>query len=1373
MRGFTYQLFLLFFLVLVGALFGIFLYREIYPEYKIYQNAYVDLEEFRSTLLHEPIPPFETGVKQIVLMRTDGGPEMIDRCTSCHVALEVSYFSPTKISRDINGEILRDSDGIPLKVANDQYIFRQLDEMIRDLKDEQTNERLLAKGEAWRVDERQQRAERLAQLKTVHVDGKTVDLSKVLAMHPLLGRETRPFEYHSAEEIGCTACHNGNGRALTTEKAHGPVFDDQYEPAREGEKPQFLDSDPHNDPSFSRVFNHKPGHQLLFQTTPLYVGGLIEANCVQCHRSSSSQIEGATSASQFLHQEALRQVERLQQSYLQMQQGLLGLITTKQSISAKGIQATLEELKRQTQDFNRSQDQRKQLTARISYIEAIRSGASSEVAQDYVLHHLDTDIRDLIGAQALVDKLEKTLEGPRAESLEMLQTFLNQHQSNPEANGRLFLQLRALEQRQKVFDTINLSQAPESDLAEPQLHSILTDIDLMTGTYQRGKLAYLSQACYACHRIAGLSRGGVGPELTRAGLNYPWFLKQKLVWPQGDLKSSTMPNMRLDHKELEALMTFLLAQKGKTRTVSDVDYQIDVKQWESGKKLPWEQPLSPDQIHNLDYSMTIFATEGCAACHRLRGYVSDVGFAVEKSAHPTLALLQVEREWFQRIIPELIGGSDISGATLVKQIEEFAAEIDQRIIPDARQGSLLEKIEAAQPGVLSSFYSNFAFALRAKNHALTEEAEAQQDPREKAKVLAALSQWQERVRRVMMMYIQEYGLGRLIGPRPNWSGVYRSDAWLMEHFRYPSALIARSLMPVFPFDETKFTALTYMLDILGRRNTEAVHALWQINGFNPAEAYRIHCSQCHGISERREEAPVLPWIYPIPKNLRNSTFLQNLTRPRIIESILHGVKGTPMPPWGETPSDKPFTNDVPVLKPDQIIQLVDWLFRNLPSSNGEDSNKPDIMKWKYDPEDVLQDLQREGDTLQQRKPSAPPPSPLSGLLPNGAGYLAALHNPTILIEDSASLTNSGDLFDTIVNPLQEGVDKTGYYIKKQFYTPANLDAGRRLFLENCSICHGAEGGGDGARAGEMSDAKPRMFTNFNWLRTRDDLRLLRSIKYGVPGTSMTPWGDLTSTLQRLQMVMYIRHLSSAVAWKDQLEESLYSGFDATSQEVRLARIAHYPAIEATKVAHQQALQERKRLNTLALGDATQTSAAVSAYESEITLLAQFKKQEEIDRLFQELIDKLHEERFLYERQGKALLNARVDPEVFADYLRLVELNRGRFHNENGQLTMGTPDAHDKAEALLMQIAGILKGKTNLLQKQTETVKGQLASPAQREELNDLSAEIKGLQKLQNELTTLVADSARLQEQQRQIYLKLQEQLGENVPVHGYEKNRIK
>ena len=107
-------------------------------------------------------------------------------------------------------------------------------------------------------------------------------------------------------------------------------------------------------------------------------------------------------------------------------------------------------------------------------------------------------------------------------------------------------------------------------------------------------------------------------------------------------------------------------------------------------------------------------------------------------------------------------------------------------------------------------------------------------------------------------------------------------------------------------------------------------------------------------------------------------------------------------------------------------------------------------------------------------------------------------------------------------PPVPGEEKHGYYIKKEFYTPENLWQGKHFFELNCAVCHGNEGRGSGLRAEFLKEAKPRMLSNLNWIESRDDLRLLRSIKFGVPGTAMTPWGDLTSSMQRMQLVMYIR-----------------------------------------------------------------------------------------------------------------------------------------------------------------------------------------------------------------------------------------------------------
>lgn len=347
-REFSYQSFLIALGLIAALLLGLFFYRELFPEYKIYQNNYVALEAFRAKITGQPQAPFKEGVKQIVLERDDKGPPVIDRCTSCHVALQIEAYSPTRL--------VKQEDGSFKKEDNPDYIWKKLKE----------------------EDPKQYEA-----LKTAYVGEAEYDVEKVLAMHPLIGKETRPFQFHSIDEYGCTSCHNGNGRGLTTDKAHGPVFDGQYEKEEVGFVPQFLESDPEHDPEFSKVFNHKPGHKLLFQTTPLFAGALMQAKCAQCH---------------------------------------------------EGQHETAEELK----------------------------------------------------------------------------------------------------------------------------------------NYERGQELFVSQGCYACHRIAGFARGGVGPELTRSGESYPWFVKESIVWPQADLKTSTMPNFRLDHEELEDLVTYLLGQTGRKKNESEV-----------------------------------------------------------------------------------------------------------------------------------------------------------------------------------------------------------------------------------------------------------------------------------------------------------------------------------------------------------------------------------------------------------------------------------------------------------------------------------------------------------------------------------------------------------------------------------------------------------------------------------------------------------------------------------------------------------------------------------------------------------------------------------------------------------------------------------
>lgn len=1328
-RGNLYQWFLIVLGLSATALFGVFLYREIFPEYRIYQKDYVALEEFRASYSGQPVPAFKEGVKQIVIERADKGPPLIDRCTSCHVALQFEHFSKTKIGKDINGNILLDPDGMPVKVPNENYVFAKLDQKINELKDPAVLKNLEKEGNYSEVKNRLKEAQALESLKTAKVDGKTYQIDKVLSMHPLIGREVRPFEFHPIEEYGCTSCHNGNGRGLTTEKAHGPVFDGQYDPSHSGIKPRFLESDLGNDPKFATVFNNRPDDSLLFMTTPLFVGGVIEAKCVQCHKTSLDTLQGAFDTTEHLLNKRSGQKDAVYKSYQEEIQAFTKLVDLKASLAKVGIEKTKASL----QDLIKSETLGdKELSEAQANLNFLRAFTKTEDAEKEIDERLAKQINNpKLLAQLILDLKDKS----PAEKTKIVEKFLNKN-LNDNSRGLLFAKLAALNIEEDLLKHVIQSTSKIGSFVQNErtINSLENSVDLLTKTYAKGRSLFVSQGCYACHRIAGLSRSGVGPELTYEGSKYPWFVKESIVWPQADLPTSTMPNMRMDHEELEALTTFLLAQTGKRKHESDTDYKVQIQEWESGKKKAWEMAVTPDQIDSIDFGMTVFATEGCAACHRLKGFESHVGFTAQKEDDKDLLDSQIMR--FRTLFPE-----DLAGSEIVLSLENHQKEIDSLLIDNAKPFGILDRIENSHPGIISSFYSNFKYADRSKNSFFKEKIANSKNDKEREIWELRKKNWHKRVNRVLLAYIEQYGLGRLIGPRPNWSGIYRTDEWLMAHFKNPSAEIARSIMPVFPFDDTKFYALTKMLDVLAIRNRDEVHRIWEANGFNPEVAYEIHCAQCHG-PYLQGNGPVSAWIYPIPKNLRNPIFLKNLTREQALQSIVHGVHGTPMPPWGEVASDKP-NDGVPVLSQNQAKQLVDWLFSTL--SGGRSLREDgEVLKWEYGPEDVIKDLKREGRPLKGKKPEKKP-QPLSI---NKAGFD---FNFLSLIQTGLKndLENDPALVFDIKKPLPGSNEPHAYYIKKEFYTKENLDEGMRVFNLNCAVCHGKDADGRGTRSVAMEEAKPRMLTNLNWIESRDDLRLLRSIKFGVPGTSMTPWGDQTSSLQRLQLVMYIRSLSQEAKQRQKLTRLIYEIYDSPILATEEVRSKEYPLLEEGKAKKELASQEiQKILSDIANGKENK-QALVEAYEKELELTKENQLFDQKDKVFKKFIENLKKEKKAVNELGLQLISLN-NTELSHEYFNWLETYRGRYQFKEKTLfiTEEKPSLKkDESEDII--ISGIDKEISNL-EIELKAEQGRLRSPLQEERMQEINAKISQIKKLKLRILTTFRDISELESDQRKL-----------------------
>jgi len=1344
MRADTYQIFLITAGIIVTLLLGLFFYREMFPEYRIYQQDYIALDKFHASYSHQPATGLKEGVKQIVIARADNGPAEIDRCISCHVALQIPYFSPTIIAKDLNDQVIYDENGKPLQIQNEYYIWQKLDEKISELRDPRVLAHLQEQKDTHTVKQRLSLAEEYESLKTAHVGHQIYDVTKVLKMHPLIGNETRPFEFHPLEEYGCVSCHSGNGRGLVTDRAHGPVFDGQYEEENEGPIPEFLEKDAKNDPRFSKMFNGKPGNRLIFQTTPLLVDSLIQAKCIQCHQTSSNKLTTAVNTATELLEKRDKKLHTLVKAYEQDKQALFDLLSLNLSLKEKGYAQTLQNLQEKSTDYTQNELQLKRTQAQIKFLTSHQSKIDSSKEQEIILAQINNQLIGLLGSELLVNRAQESFQLDGKDNIDAL---VKDMQTDPNAKGTLFLHGQALDLNQDLLTHAkDMEKSFTSAVKDQKVISALnSDIDELTQNYQRGKDLYLSQACYACHRIAGHTRGGIGPELTRIGDSYPWYIKQSIVWPQADLATSTMPNMRLDHLELQDLMTFLLAQKGSNRAVAETLYRTDLLAWEAGKKLAWEKPIAPAQIYDTRYAMTVFATEGCASCHRLQGFESNVGFQIEKSSDTSFDALYEKQQWFKKLFPEVVHidryDEELPGSHIVTSLETYKEQIDAWIVSDVREGSILEEIQQKYPQTLESFYSNFRYASRAKNDYYDNLIKNEKDPDIIEKLQTEKTSWKDRVQRVLMMYIQTYGLGRLIGPHLNWSGIYRSDQWLMEHFHNPAGHIPRSIMPIFPFDDTKFYALTHMLDTLSIKNRQVTREIWKQRGFDPKEAFDLHCAQCHGMTFYGNGA-IAQWLYPLPKNLRNSEFLRNLTKEQIYLSIMHGVKGTPMPPWGEIAQDKPKElaekiEQAPVLTEAEIRYLVDWLFSSIPGNEVIKENE--VPKWNYGPEDIIRELREEN--FQVRPDPETQPKHAIYYLPKGENLYASLENK--IYHSGKKKETIEDVFDVLLDPSQP--TNTHYYIKKECYTPFNLEQGREFFLLNCAVCHGNEGDGTGPRAEIMRDAKPRMLNGLDWINSKDDIYLLRSIKYGVSGTSMTPWGDLTNPLQRLQLVMYIRSLSEEQIQRDKLINAIYSAFESSIIQIDKARTVISKKIEKLNSQLESSKEKKEDHATRSVNNAPLLP----------DLATRLQNYENIDEQLQKLKSEVKREKELYFNLGMSLLNKKLGLEINARFLKLIQANANSYLLEEENLVFENEQYNkEKIEIVLKELLKQIDLKIQTLEKAQKVISGKISSATTREESEQNQIEQESLKKMKNRLISDTEEALRSRQMQAEMLAKI-------------------
>jgi mono/diheme cytochrome c family protein len=95
-------------------------------------------------------------------------------------------------------------------------------------------------------------------------------------------------------------------------------------------------------------------------------------------------------------------------------------------------------------------------------------------------------------------------------------------------------------------------------------------------------------------------------------------------------------------------------------------------------------------------------------------------------------------------------------------------------------------------------------------------------------------------------------------------------------------------------------------------------------------------------------------------------------------------------------------------------------------------------------------------------------------------------------------------------------------------TPDNLAAGEALFHDNCELCHGPKGMGDGPGAAAIK-VKPANFTDAKLMALETDGSLFWKMSNGRG--PMPIWKDTLSETERWQLVNFVRKLGKDAAKK--------------------------------------------------------------------------------------------------------------------------------------------------------------------------------------------------------------------------------------------------
>ncbi|MBS1251786.1 MAG: Cbb3-type cytochrome c oxidase subunit CcoP1 [Anaerolineales bacterium] len=166
--------------------------------------------------------------------------------------------------------------------------------------------------------------------------------------------------------------------------------------------------------------------------------------------------------------------------------------------------------------------------------------------------------------------------------------------------------------------------------------------------------------------------------------------------------------------------------------------------------------------------------------------------------------------------------------------------------------------------------------------------------------------------------------------------------------------------------------------------------------------------------------------------------------------------------------------------------------------------------------------------------------------------------------------------------------------------PDAIAAGQEIYLNNCALCHGETGMGDGPAAPGLPE-EPSKFADCEWQSHEPDGELFHVIVNGEPEEGMPAWGETLTEDQIWQVLSYERSFCpdlviEAEATHEATAEATHEATAEATHEAT-AEATH----EATAEATHEASEEFEDLENPFAGDPDAIAAGKEIYQANCAL----------------------------------------------------------------------------------------------------------------------------------------------------------------------------